>query len=113
LKYRFIALSEPTFKRRRHPGNLSAASLQNRITELEILERFYYEKGGDKVVPKRIAMRRFSKQVYRAGKCALTKEPQKAKGLFAKSLRFHPSLKAMLYWAWAVQRVQRKLCVRD
>jgi hypothetical protein len=101
LKYRFIALSKPTFKRRRHPGNLSAGSLQNRITELEVLERFYYERGGDKVVPKRIAMRRLSKQAYRAGKCALADEPQKAKGLLIKSLRLHPTLKTILYLAWA------------
>jgi glycosyltransferase involved in cell wall biosynthesis len=104
LKYHFAALSKPTFKRRRHPGNLTVRSLQNRITEFEVLERFYYERGGDKLVPKRIAMRRLSKQVYRAGKCALANEPQKAKGLFVKSLRFHPSLKAMLYWAWAVRK---------
>jgi glycosyltransferase involved in cell wall biosynthesis len=104
LKYHFAALSKPTFKRRRHPGNLTVRSLQNRITEFEVLERFYYERGGDKVVPKRIAMRRLGKQAYRAGKCALANEPQKAKGLFVKSLRFHPSLKAMLYWAWAVRK---------
>jgi glycosyltransferase involved in cell wall biosynthesis len=102
LKYRFIALPEPTFKRRRHPGNISGRSLQNRITELDVLERFYYERGGDKVVPKRIAMRRLSKQAYRAGKCALADEPKKAKGLFIKSLRLHPTLKAILYLARAV-----------
>jgi len=101
LKYRFVALSEPTFKRRRHPGNLTVRSLQNRITELEVLERFYYERGGDKVVPKRIAMRRLSKQAYRAGKCALADEPQKAKELLIKSLRLHPTLKTIFYLAWA------------
>jgi glycosyltransferase involved in cell wall biosynthesis len=113
LKYRFVALSKPTFKRRRHPGNLSGRSVQNRITELEVLEHFYYERGGNKVVPKRIAMRRLSKQTYRAGKCALASEPQKAKELFVKSLRFHPSLKAMFYLAWAAQRGLFELRVRD
>ncbi len=101
LKYRFIALSKPTFKRRRHQGNLSAHSLQNRITELEVLERFYYEKGGDEVLSKHTAMRRLSKQAYRAGKCALRDKPQKAKELFIKSLRLHPTLKAILYLARA------------
>jgi glycosyltransferase involved in cell wall biosynthesis len=113
LKYRFVAMSKPTFKRRRHPGNLSTRSLQNRIAELEVLERFYYERGGDKVVPKRIAMRRLSKQAYRAGKYALAGEPQKAKGLFVKSLRFHPSLKAMFYLAWAAQRGLFELRIRN
>lgn len=104
LKYRFIALPQPTFKRRRHPGNLSGRSVQNRITELKVLEHFYYERGGYKVVPKRIAMCRLGKQTYRAGKCALASEPQKAKELFVKSLRFHPSLKAMFYLLWTAQR---------
>lgn len=113
LKYRFLALSEPTFKRRRHPGNLTVRSLQNRITELVVLERFYYERGGDKVVPKRIAMRRLSKQAYRTGKCALADEPQKAKELLIKSLRLYPTLKAILYLAWAAWRNLHKSCVRD
>jgi glycosyltransferase involved in cell wall biosynthesis len=101
LKYRFVALSEPTFKRRRHSGNLSNRSTQNRITELEVLERFYYERGGNNVVPKRIAMRRLSKEAYRAGKCALADEPQKAKELLIKSLRLYPTLKTILYLVWA------------
>jgi glycosyltransferase involved in cell wall biosynthesis len=101
LKYRFIALPQPTFKRRRHPGNISGRSMQNRITELEVLEHFYYEKGGYKVVPKRQAFRRLSKQAYRAGKSALTDDPQKAKELLVKSLRLHPTLKTILYLAWA------------
>lgn len=99
LKYRFVALSEPTFKKRRHSGNLSNLSTQNRITELEVLERFYYERGGDKVVPKRIAL---SKEAYRAGKCALADEPQKAKELLIKSLRLYPTLKTILYLVWAI-----------
>ena len=101
LKYRFIALPKPTFKRRRHSGNLTNHSKQNRIAELEVLERFYYERGGDKVVLKHIAMRRLSKQAYRAGKCALADEPQKAKELLIKSLRLHPTLKTIFYLAWA------------
>jgi glycosyltransferase involved in cell wall biosynthesis len=101
LKYRFVALSEPTFKRRRHSGNLTNRSTQNQITELEVLERFYYERGGNNVVPKRIAMRRLSKEAYRAGKCALADEPQKAKELLIKSLRLYPTLKTILYLVWA------------
>jgi hypothetical protein len=101
LKYRFVALSELTFKRRRHSGNLTNRSTQNQITELEVLERFYYERGGNNVVPKRIAMRRLSKEAYRAGKCALADEPQKAKELLIKSLRLYPTLKTILYLVWA------------
>ena len=70
-KYRFIALIEATYKRRRHAGNLSARSMANRIIELKVLERFYYKKEGVRVVPKGIAVRRLSKEAYRVGILAL------------------------------------------
>ncbi|MFZ0035229.1 MAG: glycosyltransferase [Sedimentisphaerales bacterium] len=96
LKYRFIALPEPTFKRRRHPGNLSAGSVQNRITELEVLEHFYYEKGGDAVIPQGIAMRKLSREEYKVGKYSLMeKDPAMAIRYFRKSLRRHPNIKAV------------------
>ena len=38
LKYRFMALPDPTFKRRRHSTNLSKPSSENKIVELQILE---------------------------------------------------------------------------
>lgn len=44
-KYRFIALYEPTFKRRRHRENLSAASSENMICELKVLGDFYQKHG--------------------------------------------------------------------
>jgi glycosyltransferase involved in cell wall biosynthesis len=105
LKYRFIALTKPTFKRRRHPGNLSAGSLQNRITELEVLERFYYEKGGNAVIPQKIAMRKLSREEYKAGKYSLIeKDPASAVRYFRKSLRRHPNIKAVFGWGQAVVR---------
>jgi glycosyltransferase involved in cell wall biosynthesis len=88
LKHRFIALPEPTFKRRRHTGNLSALSIENRILELKVLERFYYEKGGDSMVPKKIAMRRLSKKAYRIAVAALKeKKLQVACEYLVKSFR--------------------------
>jgi hypothetical protein len=105
LKYRFVALSKPTFKRRRHPGNLSASSLQNRITELNVLERFYYEKGGNAVIPQKIAMRKLSREEYKVGKYSLIeKDPASAVRYFRKSLRRHPNIKAVFGWGQAVVR---------
>lgn len=103
LEYRYIALPEPTFKRRRHSGNLSAGSLQNRIIELEVLKRFYYEKGGDAVVPRRIAMDKLSREEYKVGKYSLLeKDYASAAGRFRKSLSLHPNVKALFGWGLAI-----------
>jgi len=105
LKYRFIALPEPTFKRRRHLSNLSAGSLQNRITELEVLERFYYEKGGNAVIPRSIAMKKLSRKEYKVGKYSLIeKKPALAACYFRKSFRRHPNIKSILGWVQAFVR---------
>lgn len=99
LKYRFIALDEPTFKRRRHPGNLSAGTSEKRIIELKVLEDFYYNKGGDKVIPHRAAMKRLSKEQYRVGKCLLKqKNIGEAVRYFRASFKRHPNPKTLLMW---------------
>jgi len=105
LKYSFVALEEPTFKRRRHTGNISALSTENRILELKVLERFYYEKGGKKVVPKRIAMRRFSREEYRVAIAALGEgKLQIAREYLKKSFRHHPNLKSAITMLPAILR---------
>ena len=97
LKYRFIALAESTFKRRRHTGNLSALSTENHIFELKVLERFYYERGGDSVVPKRIAMNRLSKEEYRVAVAALRERKfQVAREYLRKSFRHRPNPKSLI-----------------
>jgi glycosyltransferase involved in cell wall biosynthesis len=99
LKYRFIALDKPTFKRRRHTGNLSAGSSKNLIVELKVLEDFYYNKGGDKVIPHRAAMKRLSKEQYRVGKCLLKeKNIGEAVRYFRASFKRRPNIKAFLMW---------------
>lgn len=95
LKYRFIALSEPTFKRRRHSDNLSAISFNNVLTELKVLERFYYENGGKEVVPEKIAMTRLAGEGYRVAKSAMHERSfQQALDLLRQSLRRHFKFKA-------------------
>lgn len=97
LKYRFIALQEPTFKRRRHGGNLSTASFANRVAELEVLRNFYENKGGRDVIPRRIAMRRLSEEAYRAGKWGIAAGDRELGQLYLKkSLRYWPNIKALL-----------------
>ena len=108
LKYRFVALAEPTFKRRRHRGNLSVRSVATCIKELNVLEEFYYRKGGAKVVPKQIAMKRLSKEAYRVGACAIEeKNFAAADEYLSRSLRYHPNLKALVKLAFAIFRRRR------
>ena len=70
LRYPFIALQSPTFKRRRHGGNLSSVTSSKIAAELRVLRNFYEKEGGKNVVPLRIARKRFAKENHRAGKAA-------------------------------------------
>ena len=103
LNYRFIALDHPTFKRRRHPTNLSVPSFENGLTEFQVLKRFYYEKGGKEVIPEKTAMKVFSKEGRRAGRCA-TREGlhDQACQLLSQSFRQHPNLKSLVSWIRAM-----------
>lgn len=106
LKYRFIALSEPTFKRRRHAGSLSKRTFTNRRIELDILEKFYYDCGGQELIPRKIAMKRLSKEGYRAGRCALREGlAETASGLLAQSFRRYPYIKSFIWWVVAAGRL--------
>lgn len=69
-QYTFIAQDKPTFKRRRHGNNLSVLSFDNLLTEHNVLENFYYNKGGKDFVPAKIAMARLAKESYRVAMAA-------------------------------------------
>ena len=103
MRYRFIALADPTFKRRRHPTNLAIASFKNCLTEFRVLERFYYEKGGSEFVPQKIAMKVLSKEGCRAGRCAIKERLyDQACQVLSQSFRRHPNVKSLLRWTRAV-----------
>lgn len=103
LKYHFIALAEPTFKRRRHAGNLSHVSFENCLTEFKVLDKFYREKGGDKEVPENIARKVFSKEIRRTGRYALKENlHEQAERLLSESFKQYPNLKTIFYWSRAV-----------
>jgi len=102
-KYKFVALPNPTFKRRRHLGNLSNVSFENGLTEFRVLERFYYKKGGSKAVPARIAMKVLSKGGFKTGRCAIREGLySQASQLLWQSFRRHPNLKALIHWTRAM-----------
>ena len=103
LKYRFIALSEPTFKRRRHSSNTSQDSFANRKAELDMLSDFYYHGGGKEVVPKRTAMKRLSKESYRAGRWAIKEGiNDQAYELLRQSFGQYPNFKSLMHLARVV-----------
>ena len=98
LKYRFIALSEPTFLRRRHSSNTSANSFINRKTELDVLSDFYYCGGGKDIIPQRLAMKRLSKESYRAARWAIKERLyEQARKLLEQSFKQHPNFKSLIH----------------
>ncbi len=106
LKYKFIPASRPTFKRRRHEGNLSAYSFANRKTELEVLEHAYQNGFGGctkEIIEPRRAMKRLSEEGCRAAHCAIREGQQKAAcQLLKQSFHRYPNFKSLFYWAQAI-----------
>jgi len=102
LKYKFIGVDKPTFKKRRHAGNAAERNYAWRKMELDVLEDFYYNLGGKDVVPHDRAMARLSKEAYRAGACAVRQglRPE-ALALLKQSLNQHPNLKSLAWLAAA------------
>jgi alpha-1,3-rhamnosyl/mannosyltransferase len=99
LKYDFIGLQKPVFKRRRHSGNISIISFANRNTEYCVLENFYFNGGGKEVVPAGAAMRRLSREQYRAARSAIGESMRHTASDFLKSsLKKHFYLKGLLWF---------------
>ncbi|MBN1788115.1 MAG: glycosyltransferase [Sedimentisphaerales bacterium] len=110
MKYDFIGLQEPVFKRRRHSGNISQLSFVNRNTEYKVLENFYFNKGGKDIIPGNLAMRRLSKEQYRAARSAIRESKEKeACELLKDSLRRHFNLKSFCWLLLAQNRLHPAL----
>ena len=102
MKYRFIALDDPTFKRRRHSTNLSMASFDNCLIEYKVVDRFYHEMGGKQVIPKTTAAKIFSRKKCRAGRYAIREGLyDQACELLVQSFQERPNLKSLIYLARA------------
>lgn len=102
LKYDFISVDEPVFKRRRHSGNLSNINFSGRNTEYKVLENFYYNIGGKNVISHRSAMKRLSKEQYRAARSALRESMRQiAVDYFKQSLKRKFSLKTFFWLLFA------------
>jgi glycosyltransferase involved in cell wall biosynthesis len=102
LKYKFISAAKPTFKRRRHSENLSVYSFANRKIELNVLEHAYqndFNNRDKQIMSRNRAMKRLSKEGYRAARCAIREEqPEAACKLLQQSYQRHPNFKTLLWW---------------
>jgi len=99
IKYRFVALDQPTFKRRRHSSNSSTSSFANRKVELDVLKDFYYSDRGRELIPKHVAMKKLSKENYRTGRYAIREGLyDQARLSLSQSFRLHPNLKSLIHW---------------
>lgn len=108
MKYRFIALPEPTFKRRRHSTNLSKASLENCLIEFQVVNRFYHDNGGKQLIPKEVAAKVLSRKKCRAGRYAVKEGLyDQACKLLGESFQEYPNLKSAIYLARA--KIARRL----
>jgi glycosyltransferase involved in cell wall biosynthesis len=102
VKYKFIALEEPTFKRRRHKDNVSVRSFANRKVEFDVLEDFYFNGGGKKLIPHSRAMKRLSQEGYRAGRCAIREGMyEQARQLLCSSFHRYHNIKSLIHWVRA------------
>ncbi|HBG27355.1 MAG: hypothetical protein A2Y10_18810 [Planctomycetes bacterium GWF2_41_51] len=114
VKYDFIAIEQPVFKRRRHHGNISKPSFQNRNIEYKILERFYIEGGGKDLVPSEMAMKRLSKEQYRAARSAIIESKRKtALNYLEGSLEKHFYLKSFVWLMIAQLRLHPAILGKD
>jgi glycosyltransferase involved in cell wall biosynthesis len=98
LKYEFVPVDGPTYKKRRHRDNLSDRLFASRKIELDVLEDFYFNGSGKEVIPRHRAMRRLSKEGYRAGRCAIREGIyDQAYQLLNQSFRRYPNIKSLMY----------------
>jgi len=100
MNYEFIGLNVPTFYRRRHAQNMSAARSITVLEELSLLERFYFNQGGHRFIAKPIAYRRLAKEAYRVAKLAFQEGAghQHVIGFLKRSLKYKLTTKSLLFY---------------
>jgi alpha-1,3-rhamnosyl/mannosyltransferase len=110
LEYDFIAITGPIYKRRRHGGNISRICFANQNTEFKVLEKFYYNGRNRGVIPTGAAMRRLSKEQYRAARSAIRESmEQTACDFLRESLKRHFYLKTLFWFIVAKGRLHPAL----
>jgi hypothetical protein len=116
LKYEFIPTARPTFMRRRHSGNLSTYTFANRKMEFDLLEHTYkndFANSGMEVITQKRAMKRLSREAYRAGRCAVREKLHAMScQLLKQSFRQYPNFKSLMWWMIAAAKLKSNLQAR-
>ncbi|MBN1942145.1 MAG: glycosyltransferase family 2 protein [Phycisphaerae bacterium] len=91
-KFAFGLIDEPLALRRWSETSLTRSNrLRGRRIKADMLEEFYFHKGGKDRIPRAAAMRRLAKVNYSAGKLFLQRfQCRKALRRFTKALKFRP-----------------------
>jgi glycosyltransferase involved in cell wall biosynthesis len=92
-QFEFGLIDEPLALRRWSEQSLTRRNRsRGRRIKAAMLERFYFEKGGDRLLPRRAAMRRLSSVHYKAGKLLLAEgDPQQARVYLVKAVKYKPT----------------------
>lgn len=92
-KFEFGLIDEPLALRRWSEQSLTRRNRsRGRRIKADMLERFYFQKGGNQLVPRRPAMRRLSSVHYKAGKLLLAEgDPREARRYLAKAVKYKPT----------------------
>ena len=101
-KFEFGLIREPLAVRRWHPASLTRSNrTQGMVAKARMLERFYFQRGGKDLIPKRKAFGRLSRVHSGAGKILLRQGKfAQAHEFLAKALRYNPANpKALLLYA--------------
>lgn len=92
-KFEFGVIDEPLSQRTWTPTSLTRSNRsRGRRFKTEMLEKFYFQKGGRETLQAGPALRRLSHVSYKAGKLLLAeRNPREAKRYLAKSVKYRPT----------------------
>ena len=91
--FEFGLIDEPLALRRWSEESLTRSNrLQGRKIKVDVLENFYFNMGGEKLIPRKRALARLAKVNYHTGKILLQQfQCRQALGYLLKSLRYQPT----------------------
>jgi hypothetical protein len=92
-KFEFGLIDEPLAQRTWTPTSLTRSNRgRGRQFTTDMLERFYFQKGGKDILKAGPALRRLSHVSYKAGKLLLAEgNPRQAKRYLAKAVKYRPT----------------------
>ena len=98
LKYKFICVEQPVFKRRRHDKNISAFSYKNVSEEINMLEDFYNKCNGKEAIGRKVAEKRLAKEYYRLGKASVLERRNNQRAHFLNAFLLNHSIKYLIHY---------------